>query len=418
MFTITSTLEQHFSTLLQHNTTQENGILIGDKYNILAFLPISRTENFTTTAIHQLENTLVGGLHIAGLYTFTTSNDDQLSRLTNLATTYPNRSPWLLLLNAASKLSHVAMAPMSTTATPTPTPTPTPTSIRFQPKLEREYQQFTTNISIVARAASPTGLEASVRSVLDKRRALLTIDSSVVPRSYLATLTVSQIPKQSNSTHSVSIQMVHTGATASKVPEGAVLALSPTVIMNTFDCISFVHRSSKLLAIVETLIDHVVRQCNHHVEKMSTDKSYWLGTEYWSVYNNQCIEQAQTAQYITKHRFIPSSNTATGTWASLQPALNAVASNRKGEPSNIETKIKSSGSSTNNGRKNPATATKEPVPLVKNHNAVLSNKRDERTTTTTTTTTTQATSASTTSPAVVVLVVGVVLVAIALKFAL
>ena len=102
--------------------------------------------------------------------------------------------------------------------------------------------------------------------------------------------------------------------------------------MNTFDCISFVHRSSKLLAIVETLIDHVVRQCNHHVEQMSTDKSYWLGTEYWSVYNNQCIEQAQTAQYITKHRFIPSSNTATGTWASLQPALNAVASNRKGEP--------------------------------------------------------------------------------------
>jgi hypothetical protein len=232
--------------------------------------------------------------------------------------------------------------------------------------------------------------------MFDKRRAILSIDSVAIPRQCLSTLNVAQIPTSNDvlTKHNVTLQFVKSGMAASKSFD--CNATSPTIVTNQVNSVSFVHRSSKLQTIVETLADHVARQCSIQVSNTTVvDLSMCIA---------QSIEKAQRAKYLTipTVQYISNSSTA---WASLQPALTALISNTtvkmEGKFENNRNNIGGTSSYSNN---NTSTAVKT--------NPVSSTKIKK------TPSPGDPITTSSNLSAVIILAIGIVLIAIAIKMSL
>ena len=410
MFTLDTTVESHFQTLAQENAAPQVGILIGTGTHVLLFLPLVSSQ--LTTLPSSLP--LAGGLQMIGLYSFTSAssaNQDHLPRLQTLTTTVPRPGPWLLLLHSSNKLSPYTVASSSSGAAVVPA------KIRFQPNLKEEYHRFNAQIPLTARATSPTQIELSIRTVLDKRRAVLTIDSCTVPRPCLSTLTVGQIKeypivKQDGQTlHRASLQMVQPGVPVTQSSLDAWdPVLSATIVSNQFNSISFVHRSVKLMAIVDTLIEHVVRQVHDQLKQPLHGKGASSRITYLEhFFEKEYLEHAIKSKYIA----IPSAHnniaisTNNSAWASLQPATGTVQVAAQTGTSPPPAAVQKRQAPTQHSP-SPGVHTVETKSTI-----FVDKKKNKNAAPVPATTTTQ--DMPSTSPAIAVLIVGVVLVAIVLK---
>jgi hypothetical protein len=393
MYSLTSTLEIHFKTLKEQNIIEEDGVLIGNNRNVLTYLPFTSgaiaDANNTNNTLNNLEKVLAGGLHILGLYSFSTSAENHIARLQKITNTLPGTGPWLLVIHKANKLSHFEVKKHSKEK-------PSAARVQFQENIEEDYHQFSAQIPIIVRAPSSDKIKSVVHTMFDKRRAILSIDSVAIPRQCLSTLNVAQIPTSNDvlTKHNVTLQFVKSGMAASKSFD--CNATSPTIVTNQVNSVSFVHRSSKLQTIVETLADHVARQCSIQVSNTTVvDLSMCIA---------QSIEKAQRAKYLTipTVQYISNSSTA---WASLQPALTALISNTtvkmEGKFENNRNNIGGTSSYSNN---NTSTAVKT--------NPVSSTKIKK------TPSPGDPITTSSNLSAVIILAIGIVLIAIAIKMSL
>ena len=408
MFQVTSNLQTFLEDLRTKSAPEQDGILIGTSQHILTFLPL--TTPVTSSILQNLEKTLVGNVHVLGLFNFTASTFDHLARLTRVINQLSRSElepieDFLIILHASNQLSQFSISNDGTS----------PSKIRFQQDITQEYHQFNAQIPLTIQSASIDTIASAIRTSLDKNRVILTIDHSIIPRQSLTTLVVGQIPipQTTGGIHTVTMQILQAGGTSTSLPSSSTIAKSPTVINGTFDCTAFVHISSNLISITEALISHVIRQCTED------------GTIASDSYEAQHLQSAMENNYIINAASLNSS-TASNSWASLNPAMNTLASDDKEEEcttigssqeevpqrkkSHILSSIKTKGllnGASFSSKKNPTNiSTKTPTDIPTNIPTAPITQGGEK----------EIATQSNSGAAVILLVVGVVFIAIALKF--
>ena len=387
-FSVIDGLQRHLEELRQQSSVQEDGILIGsvEHNHVLAYFPLKSFA--TTNIVRDLELSLAGGLRVLGLYNFTASADDHLSRLARVHTQFSDKeaaSSWLIMLHVSNRLSQFLV---STDNSIGRSGTSKPAKIRFQQGLKNEYRHFKVRIPLNVLAASSNRMEAAIRTTLDRSRALLTIDSEVISRQNMRTLIVQQIPLQKDmQQHTVLMHMVQPGVSTA-VPVNHENASSPVSLVGTLECTALVHVSSKLLSVADAFILQVIRQYNAASNESTTQETTW------DQYKDQQMEPARQRGYFsTAPSLAVVESTLSTTWPSFSHAIDAPIGNK-------EHKIKAAAAPA-------AIPSATPAAVSAAVSAAASTDLGRQP---------AIKEASSPSPAAILLVVGVVLLAVAVKF--